>query len=173
MVFSRVLPTMPKIPNKKITKKGIDPMVYLSAVDFHNTANEVSALRRTNVEIVNYTFAIELYFKSILSTTVITVIETPEYPKLKRKMSTFRGHKLYNDLFIKLTNNDQEALTKLYDQNHSRDLTLDLKEINSDFETYRYSHEHNDLSTTLVHKDIADTIKVFIETEMKKNNYSR
>ena len=164
---------MNKIP-KQIVTKGIDPQVYLAAIEFHETAKEIAEKRRTKAEIVNYALSIELYLKCLQSTTISKLIEKPGYPEYDRKMTTIKGHKLYNDLFKSLTIRDQELLIELYKTKHSRDLILDLKEINNDFIDYRYAHERNFLSTSMTAlKNIPELLKEYIESEMTKGNYGR
>ena len=158
---------MKNIVPKTIINKGINPMIYLSANEFYQTAENIQERFHTRALIVNYAFSIELYLKSLTSVVTLKLKENKSYPEYDRTIETSRGHNLLN-LYNKLKEVDRKKISDIYLEKYNSRIQEHLSDIKADFIDYRYSYENDMLSTNLsALKWISLTLKEYIESEMK------
>ncbi|KYG75882.1 MULTISPECIES: hypothetical protein [Roseivirga] len=162
-------------PPKKIKSRGIDPMIYLDATEFYETAELIQEENKTRALIVNYAFSIELYIKCLFVTTEFNLIDKPGYPEYERSISTIRDNK--HDLlklFKKLPDADQSEISKLYSHKYKNEISEHLDEIKGDFIKWRYAYEKDQLvSSTGALKQISRTLKEYIESQMNEGKYRK
>ncbi|WP_028892377.1 hypothetical protein [Tenacibaculum sp. 47A_GOM-205m] len=154
--------------------EGVDPLIYLTANKFYETSKIV---HHSFIEpkIMNLSFSIELYLKSLNTKTTISKKGSTDFdtPILERKLETTKGHEL-DLIFNRLKPKDQNNLTSLYLEKYNSNFRQDLFDIKNAFIDYRYSFEKDSLTISLtIIERLADFLKEYIENEMKQSNFSR
>ncbi|WP_186755959.1 hypothetical protein [Echinicola salinicaeni] len=170
--YTRPLSSIMNEPPKKIKTRGIDPMIYLDATEFYETAELIQEENKTRALIVNYAFSIELYIKCLFVTTEFNLIDKPGYPEYKRSISTIRDNKHdLLELFKKLPDADQSEIAKLYSHKYKSEISEHLDEIKGDFIKWRYAYEKDQLvSSTGALKQISRILKVRCMKENIEDN---
>jgi hypothetical protein len=157
---------------KKVVTRGIDPYAYLVATRFLKASAMIKHLG-LEPHIVNLSFSIELFLKSMQVKSETTFDPSSNHPSGSTRIQSIRGHLLYEEVFLKLDDSLQSELSILYNNKFNRVLDDDLSEIQTGFVDFRYSFEKPSLSISLTSlENIAEFLKEYIEKRMEQGRYS-
>ncbi|EGR4195835.1 hypothetical protein VCSRO76_3482 [Vibrio cholerae] len=153
------------LTNKMLFVRGFDHSIYMMANEFYHLATSIPVSERYAAYIVNLSFSIELYIKSLDVSQLMVFTENDLFADSIEKIVNVRvsGHSLLS-MFSKLPREIRAEMESEYDKQFGFNLVSDLESIKNAFVEYRYIFEKNSSSINLsAVEDIAEFLKNFIE----------
>ncbi|HGZ7315363.1 TPA: hypothetical protein ACOL2D_004813 [Vibrio parahaemolyticus] len=152
-----------------VSIRGFDPSVYLVANEFYDAATSIPVAKRHAAYIVNLSFSIELYIKSLdVSQTIVFVEDNPFADSSEKVINArVKGHSL-RKMFLKLRTEIRTEMLNEYEKQFDSNLDSDLDSIQNAFVEYRYIFEKESASINLSAVErVANFLKQFTEQKYR------